>query len=168
MKKYVYSYYSGSEPHIDPPEYDDPEIIPDFDEYLEIELDNVVVVVSRNGKYVEWEDMECPWACYDISRPMKPWPSEEYPVDLVDYDTVQLDTLEFLYPNIPAKDGRYSISCDIELAYTVSGLAQYVTYYRDEDDDLTYDVDAIIPDDMECTFDMSKSEIENLQVTPID
>ena len=167
MKRYIYSYYRDPEPPIDPPDYDEPEVIPDFDEHIEIQLDNVVVVVSDDGKYVEWEDDECPWACYDPSKPMYPWPSEEYQIDLVDSDTVQLDTMEFLYPNIPDKDGRYAISCDVDLVYTVSELEMYATYWTDEDDDLVYDIDDIITDYMECTFDLSKSKIENLEITPL-
>ena len=151
--------YSDYEPH-----YPESEEI-SGEEQLSLQLD-ADIEIFKDGSW-EYEDQEYPWAT-STSRDGV-WYSESsdypaielgYPYDIVEY----VDSL--LEPLLPFKEGRYHISGDVELVFTVSDIIRYYEYLgqgsKDEDDPV-YDEDFYV-DDAEVEFEFDKSSIDNFEI----
>ena len=158
MKRMIKSVWDVKDQNLEPPDNEYSEV-PEFEEYIEFELDNVEILVDEDGSF-DFVDNETPWAYGDLDD--GGWSSEEYSkahIEIADVDTVQYDTGEILARHIPKRPGKYAISGDVLLVYEINGLSEDVEYYDEDDYDVYYYTDNVYS-----TFVKNESRIANLKI----
>ena len=132
------SYYDVPDQPLEPPEPEEPYEVDEIEEVVELNLENVIIKVDEDGS---WEYETFGWE-KDPHESDGDWYLSDYSSVRFRYsDDVVEDTYDVIEPYIPGYAGKYKISCDIDLVYTVSDLYEYRTYYdwNDYDAELDYD-----------------------------
>lgn len=152
-------YSSFQDPRLQPPEYDEPEE-ESIEELVEFSFDEIVNVDS-DGSW-EYEDKSYTFASNPDSYDGD-WYTEDFNVYFRDVTGVVEDMDSVLETNMPMQAGRYRITGDANLYYTVSGIQVYTDYYGPDDYDQT-----IVQDGVDVEFNYGKSHIDNLVLQKLD
>ena len=84
----------------------------DIDETLELNLSKVLIEIHEDGSW-DYDDESYPWVTTTIS--------EEYEIES-DVTSIVEDFDIVVEPYLPMNPGKYQISCDASLAYTISNV----------------------------------------------
>lgn len=151
-------WYDVPERPLDPPdpkEYDQED---DVDDYIELSVDDIIVV-DEDGSW-DFEDDSFPWCkgdnkygdflCYEYSS-----------VTLDDESGVIEKVYDLLDSYIPGDSGRYRIKCDVTLSYLVTGIESEITdYWEDEVHGSDYNKE-VYTDNAEAEYRPKKSSVSN-------
>ena len=152
------------DPRLDPPEYDEPDVLPDTEEVAEIDLDAVIIIDDEGGW--EYEDTSYAWAA--ASEDESDLYSDEYPeIMLLDHVGVVEKVDDLMLTMLPEVPGRYRVQGTVELVFDISGVESTTSNgYWDDLHGLEYD-EEIYTDRASATLNMSKSSIRNFKCTPV-
>ena len=145
--------------NLDPPDYDEPEVLDDYTEHLDLEVSAVLTV-----------DPDGDWVLGDFSGDIthdQYWYAKEHEVILASTD----DMIEHLYALLPALShypaGKYRLHAYLGLAFVISDVKKLQTYVgKDEDGDPCFDTE-YYTDDAASEIDLTQSELSRLSVTPL-
>lgn len=151
---------SALERPLEPPEieYDK---LPDMDEYVILELDDVVIDIDSNGN-IEFENTDWAEPQGDEGKDGKFYSYEIGYMELV--LTTKEDVIDYakdiLMPHLPLKEGKYKlINCDIMLSFDITNIQVY-----DADTSSSYEY---ITDEIEVDLNVGNSYVENLEYEEI-
>lgn len=156
MKRY---YYFTKDDRFNPP--DPVELTPedDFTETIELNLD-AIVVVDNHGMWT-YEDETYGWAkCSDTSDGS--WYTDEYNIFIGDPEDIVEAVDNLIESDMPAIAGRYRITANITLSYTISGIKCKYDYFTDNDDDVDYYKDEYL-DEAEVTLNIADCTVSNFK-----
>lgn len=156
MKRIVAANWDFPEPPLDPPESLEYLEADPQDDYIGISIEDTIIV-RVDGEF-EFEDQHFPWAKGDGYRGEHR--GEETGVSVDDNYGVVDKVYDLLEPYAPKIPGKYKLSCDITLAYEISGIEyQIIDAWSDEDygDDCEME---IYKDDAEAEYVPDKSTVD--------
>lgn len=129
----------------------------DVEEVCELDMDNVVIIISDDGNSWDYEDKSYEWA--KASEDSEDLYSDEYPNVLLSDHTGTVENVDSLLESLlPAEPGKYSVSGHVKLVYDIEGIA-----YKIVPD---YEGGSAIEDysdDAEASFNFRKSSITNFK-----
>lgn len=136
----------------DPPDYEDP-YEKETTEYIDISMDTYITVDETGWDYEDFSwsrgDLSDGWWSMDVDGGYTYIKSDE---------TVSWDASKLIKDYIPDLPGRYHITADLVLVYTITYEAWIDSYGPDD-----YDVD-VIEDSVECEFEPEKSKIRSINI----
>ena len=145
-------WYDVPDPPLDPPEsnaYD----LDDVDEYLEIEIDDEVVV-AEDGSWDFVEDDPRPWA---LDGESSEWTSDTYTgIDLTDAIGLEENCMDLLESRIPGDPGNYKIHAKVTLCYIISGLQAEPSRFEEDGPE-------VYTDYAEVEFSIRDSKVEDFE-----
>lgn len=143
-----------------PGDYDPPEDefeYDDVEEVCELDMDNVVIIISDDGNSWDYEDKSYEWA--KASEDSEDLYSDEYPNVLLSDHTGTVENVDSLLESLlPAEPGKYSISGHVKLVYDIEGIA-YKTVPDYEGGSATEEYS----DDAQASFNFRKSSITDFK-----
>ena len=151
--------WNDPEPPLDPPEGPDYNELDPEEEYIELSIDDTLVV-EKDGSF-DFEDPKCAWADGDGRH--NDHYSYEHDVYMDDNSGVVEKVLDLIESYVPADPGRYRVTCDVILAYEISGIETLITdAWFDEDHGYDYE-EEVYTDNAEAEYLPRKSTVENFQ-----
>lgn len=147
--------------------------VPDYDpieadeviEYINVLLD-ADIIIAEDGSW-DYVDDECPWAHNPDTRRGE-WYSEEYPdVLLADGWSVVENVDELMMDMLPDQPGRYHVSGNVNLYYSIIGVEVERDFYTIEDGDPAVD-ETFYTDDADVYYVKEESTLEDFECSPID
>lgn len=145
-------WYDVPGPPLDPPEsnaYD----LDNVDEYLEIEIDDEVVV-EDDGSWDFVGDDPRPWA---LDGEDSHWSSETYTsIELTDSTGLEENCMDLLESRIPGDPGNYKIHAKVTLCYIISGLQAEPPQFEEDDPE-------VYSDHAEVEFSIRDSKVEDFE-----
>lgn len=147
-----------------PGDYDPPEDefeYDDVEEVCELDMDNVVIIISDDGNSWDYEDKSYEWA--KASEDSEDLYSDEYPNVLLSDHTGTVENVDSLLESLlPAEPGKYSVSGHVKLVYDIEGIA-YKTVPDYEGGSATEEYS----DDADASFNFRKSSITDFKYRKI-
>lgn len=140
------------DPPLDPPESDVYDL-DNVDEYLEIEVDDEVVV-NDDGSWDFVGDDPRPWA---LDGEDSHWSSETYTgIELTDATGLEENCMDLLESRIPGDPGNYKIHAKVTLCYIISGLQAEPPQFEEDDPE-------VYSDYAEVEFSIRDSKVEDFE-----
>lgn len=140
------------DPPLDPPESDVYDL-DNVDEYLEIEIDDEVVV-NDDGSWDFVGDDPRPWA---LDGEDSHWSSETYTgIELTDATGLEENCMDLLESRIPGDPGNYKIHAKVTLCYIISGLQAEPSRFEEDDPE-------VYSDYAEVEFSNRDSKVEDFE-----
>ena len=153
------------DPRLDPPEYDEPDVLPDMEEVAEVDLD-AVIIIDDKGSW-DYEDTSYAWAA--ASDDEADLYSDEYPdIMLSDHVGVVEKVDDLMITLLPEVPGRYRVQGTVELVFDISGVEHTTSNgFWDDLHGLEYD-EEVYTDSATASFNLGKSSIRDFKCTPIN
>lgn len=153
--------YDYPEPPLDPPEDDSWEELSAEDEVIELSLD-ADIIIDKDGSWT-YTDEEYPWAASD-EKDGTWYTDDSYRVRIGDKVDMVEKVDELLEVMLPSQPGKYHITGNVKLVFSVEGIQVKRDYFWDERHGSDYDEEAYT-DDAEVYFDSDKSKITDFEIT---
>lgn len=144
-----------TEPPLDPPEYDEPDIRT-IDQIVYVTWRDLQITVDTSGF---WSYSSEDWAYPDTSHKDRRWRTDEENLGFADGSDIIEAVDEIIEPYIPRDSGTYNVSADIQLHYTITAEAE-ITLYEDGSRDEDFYEDSV-----EAEFNPVESTVENFTAT---
>lgn len=153
------------EPWEDLPDEPDLKEVDEVVEYIQIPLD-LDIIIDEDGSW-EYEDDTYEWAKSASSD--GDWYCEEYSdVRLDDYMGVVERIDDLLADLLPEKPGRYHLSGEVSLYYSITGI-EYEEDFQGHDEDGDPIVDReVYTDNADVLYVQEESYIEDMECVPVD
>lgn len=148
----------------DPPD-NDLEEADEVTECIDVQVDTNIIIGTDNTW--DYEDDSYSWAAPDSNSDS--WYSDEYPSLVLDDASGIADKVaDLVMNNLPEEPGRYHLSANVSLCYSVTGV-YVIDNFEGMDEDGHPNVSReLITDDAQVYHEQSKDSIEDLECTKID
>ena len=149
------------EPNLDPPEYDEPTEEDPFTEYFDFYFDSIIIM-DKDGGW-DYENDDYSFAANPDNK-QGDWRTDEDNLYVTDTTGMVEYFDEMIEPMMPADPGRYRIEGYANMAFDISGVEAYYTYYRDG----SYDRELVENGRIDAKFNFKESEIKDFKYTKLD
>lgn len=152
-------YYDVPERNLDPPDYNEPTEEEPSIEYFDFYFDSVIIMHKDGGW--DYENNDYSFAA-NPDDAQGNWYTDEDNIYVTDATGMVECFDDMIESMMPADPGRYRIQGYANMAFDITGVEAYYTYYRDE----SYDRE-LIDDSGKAKFNFNKSEIKDFKCTRI-
>lgn len=149
------------EPNLDPPEYDEPTEEDPFTEYFDFYF-NSIIIMDKDGGW-DYENDDYSFAANPDNK-QGDWRTDEDNLYVTDTTGMVEYFDEMIEPMMPADPGRYRIEGYANMAFDISDVEAYYTYYRDG----SYDRELVENGRIDAKFNFKESEIKDFKYTKLD